>query len=350
MRWERQKTCFGALALAAAAAAGCGGDGDRDVTALTADVVDLEAPEGTIVSVSPVGTALVRGEDELCALTLEGESGPCFDVVTSIAEDVAWSDDGTRAAIGAIEFVRTMQDSDVTVIDLEAGDVTTIADDGTDDADQGDVDMLPAWDGDELMFLRMTRPGADAELSLVRVEDVPSGEVALVSDSTGLGLLDLASVTVAAADGEYFVLIRSERSGAASTRLIAIDDSGRVDERVIVRSPQPTLVGGGGRLVVTEWDVARFEAGPVTVVGPEADIARSDFEAVGAAPSPDGSLIAALSWSDGEPGAVTIWEPSTGHTVEVVDEPLGRWLVWLDDDRLVQWDTDEWQLITLHDG
>jgi hypothetical protein len=78
----------------------------------------------------------------------------------------------------------------------------------------------------------------------------------------------------------------------------------------------------------------------------------SPFSTIAATVSPDGSIVAASTvGGDGGRAGITLWDPAVGDEqhLEPGDEvptlDAVRGVVWTDDDRIVLWSAEGWQVV-----
>jgi hypothetical protein len=340
--------------------AACGDDEpSADVSDLAAEYGRVVEPDGTVLAVSTQGRAVIQDEDDqLCVVDLAGAGEPrcaTADVDGSLsASSVVFSPDGSKVAFDELADTMRVLDSDIRVLDVDSGAVTTVADDGADDDDPGaPQDLLPAWvDDDELAFLRLPGMGTGPRDSAQVVFADLDGELDVV-DADGLSPRDVAVGTSAAVLDDRYLLA----SSADPARLVTVDDDGLVE---VVTA----LDGGGGSIGGTSRD---GEQAVVVINGPAMDLVPavhvdaggddvvatpSPFPAVAATVSPDGSIVAALTFGS-DPGrtGITLWDPVVDD--QQVLAPGGevptltgtRRVVWTDDDRIVLWSSAGWQVV-----
>ena len=111
---------------------------------------------------------------------------------------------------------------------------------------------------------------------------------------------------------------------------------------LIMRDTEQAVVTSG--LTPGETTPVTYVAGGTTTSAP--------FTAPAATVSPDGQMVAAAV--PDQPG-VTLWDPSGSEPrpldpgpTATIEQPLG--IVWTDDNRLVVWSPDSWQVVTLTGG
>lgn len=347
MRRARGIRLIAAVTAATALTTACGDDDDGstpDIAEIEVAYSDVVESAGTVLGVSVQGDVLREGSDgEWCVADVAGTERDCWAVDQRIQPGlVAWSPDGSKIAFdGRVERAAAF-DSEVRVLDLESGEIVTLADDGSDDP-AGPQDLLPAWvDDAEVAFLR-DRGGS---LQIVFAE--LDGDVE-TADVSSLSLREIVSPTAAVIDDEYAITV-----GHGPTEVVGIDDDGEVRTILELAAPD-ALVGGTSRdterAVITsgidgqEITPAIYVAEDVTTTAP--------FTSTAATVSPDGRLVAAATSEEpGGPFGVTLWDPSGGEPrwfdpgeLLTVDNQLG--IVWTDDDLLVIWSPGSWQIVTL---
>jgi hypothetical protein len=344
-------------------AAACGDDEDAstDVTSVEGAFGSLVQADGQVLAVSTQGRAAVQQDDQLCVVDLAGGKDPagCATVDGSLAaSSVAFSPDGSKVAFDGLANMLQGLDSDVRVLDVASGEVVVVDDDGGDDPG-GPQDVLPAWAADdELAFVRLPGMGGGArDTAQVGFAELDGdGEVQVV-DTDGLSPRDIAVGSSAAVlDGRYVLAASGEPS-----RLVAVDDDGQAD--VVTE-----LDARGGALGGTSRD---REQAVVVIVSPTMDVlpavhldadavadgddvvtTTSPFPTIAATVSPDGSIVAAATvGGDGGRTGISLWDPAVGDEQQL--EPgdgvptlaAVRGVVWTDDDRIVLWSTEGWQVV-----
>ena len=352
--WRYRRVTRGALVVAAvlvALTAACGdGDGGRsmELDSMSVEVLDRVDPEGTVISVSPLGQALVSGRDSTCVVELDGREGPCVNLQLDQLEPVRWSPDGGRAASSAsVRSRRMLLDADVSVLDVAAGTVSTVTDDGTDEASEGFVDLYPSWlDEDTVAFVRLTggfAPDGRQRVQLATATSDAEGAGAAIDLEIG----ELGAWTVPFGDALLVHRVRDGRS-----ELLAVDSTG--ETRVVL-----DFAGYGG--IVGDSSVDRHAVavptadlqtgadarGPVAYLRVDDPPVLSDFDATAAVVSPDGDLVAAVASADPADGVLTIWDPVGGTAVELAEVHPTAAVTWTVDDRIVLWDRSGWQVIQL---
>lgn len=347
-------------ALVGLVASGCGGDEQPrlDVSEVQATLGDRIDAEGSVLGISPDGDVLMRVDDTTCAYDLDGDETVCFDVVIGRNESITWSPDGTRAAFGNLESWSRGLDSDVRVVDLETGDVTVMADDGTDDL-AGDIDLAPVWaSDDELMWLRLPagRDGDELRMEVVRmaVDGEETDDDATPGTPTEIEALQLGAVGTRTFDDSLVVFRRLD---ARRHQLLTLDDDGETD-RITVTDGTGTIGFGfegisrdGAAMVVVNSDLRLFEFGPAVFIRADGrEQVESGFDVVAAAVDPDGGVVAAVGVDDtSDDRSLTLWDPETDEQVELAPDPDALGVTWVGADRLVLWDFEGWQVVDLDD-
>ncbi|MBA2277721.1 MAG: PD40 domain-containing protein [Chloroflexia bacterium] len=302
------------------------------------------------IGLSPDGRWLAvwhRGDDAnaICiydAATLT-ESG-CVPIETERLDlsTAVWSPDSTRLAVteDATTFVI---DSDLWVVDVGAGMVTNLTDDGiagpmATDRDRGQVDLAPAWspDGSALAFVRSS--GKETALYRIPVDGGEARQIAivdperafLVSDGTAWLPNDtlLSSVAAPAAhpgDGIWAVPV----GGGEPRRLIGPDPDLGPPLLIAVSATGFGLLSYPQRPVVAEGQpgpevaLARLATGEVDLI--EASDAFRDGAlkpwATAAAFPPDGERLL-ISYSTGGGGLLVARDLTTGEERMVQERGL----------------------------
>ena len=345
------------LAVIVALAAACGDDDDSsaDVGNVEGDVGAVVEADGLVLAVSTQGRAVVQRDDQLCVVDLAGADDPtgCATVEDSLsASSVVFSPDGTKVAFDGLANVLQGLDSDVRVLDVESGDVVVVDDDGGDDP-AGPQDALPAWAADdELAFLRLPGMGDGPRDSAQVVFAELDGDVEVV-DAAGISPRDVVVGSSAAVLDDRYVLAAS----GEPSRLVAVDDDGQV-EVVTELEARGGSIGGtsrDGEQAVVVIVSPTLDVLPAVHVDADADdmaTTSSPFPTTAATVSPDGRIVAATTPSgDGGRTGITLWDPVVGDEqhlgagAEVPTLEAVRGVVWTDDDRIVLWSADGWQVV-----
>ncbi|MET0326605.1 MAG: hypothetical protein ABW219_15415 [Ilumatobacteraceae bacterium] len=341
-------------------AAACGDDDDSstDITDVAGDFGEIVESEGTVLAVSTQGQAAVQlDDDELCIVDIAAGGDPrctAVDVERSLlGSSAAFSPDGSKLAFDALADMASAYDSDVRVLDVDSGEVVTIADDGSQDDPAAPQDVLPAWvDDDELAFLRLPGMGTGRRDTAQVVFAELDGDVDVV-DTDGLTVRDVAvGGTAAALDGSYLFAASSDPS-----RLVTVDDDGLV-EVVTDLDESGGSVGGTSRdgeravVVINGRTLEPFPAVHVATDGDDVVTTSSPFQTFAATVSPDGSIVAATAVAnEGGRTGITLWDPEVGDQQllrpgDGVPTISGvRSVVWTDDDRIVLWSSKGWQVV-----
>lgn len=333
------------------AGAACGGGdekGSLDLDGIEAVALERVEPDGAVISVSPRGQALVASSGQTCVVELDGTQGSCVATELMAFEPLDWSPDGARAVVGDRRALNRLEDVDLTVLDVDEGSITVLTDDSTDDVQEGDRDLTPAWvDGDTVTYLRFGG-GIEGPLQVATVDLGEEPEAADVEIE-----LELARFLTAGPvfDGSLLVAQRSQQG----VEVLSVSADGRRDELLDFEGIGGGVIGASSTerdaLVVPEWDAQRFgEPATVNYLRAGEDPVRSEFDATVATVSPDGDLVAAITGPDATGGALTVWDPGDGTTVELVDVEIPIAITWTLDDRLVLWDPDGWQVVELRNG
>ena len=346
------------LAVVVVLTAACGGDDDPSagVTSVEGEFGEIVGADGTVLAVSTQGRVAVQQDDRLCVVDLAGGGDtPCTDVDGSLsASAVVFSPDGSKLAFDGLAAMLRAFDSDVRVLDVDSGEQITVADDGDDDP-TGPQDVLPAWvDDTELAFLRLPGMGTgERDSAEVVFAGLDGGHVDAVNTAGDVGGRDVVVGSSAGVlDGRYVLAV-----GGDPSRLVAVDDG--VVELVADLGGPGGSVGGisrnGERAVVVAGAPTSelLAAVHVATVGDDAVVATSSpFETVAATVSPDGRIVAAATAAgDGRRAGVTLWDPDVddeqhlepGDGVPTLDAVSG--VVWTDDDRIVLWSSEGWQVV-----
>ncbi|MET0146270.1 MAG: hypothetical protein ABW122_06730 [Ilumatobacteraceae bacterium] len=347
-------------------AAGCGlvllaacngGDADsaRDPGSFRAAYGDVHPSGGRVIAVSTAGRVLVEGstDEEVCAAESDGTAVGCWDTAQRLVPGtgVSFSPDGTKVAFDTNPQRMQLGRSSVHVLDMTTGDVTALggAEAGT---DGGPQDFIPTWqDDDAVVFLRQSTSD-DPGLQIVHASLDGDIDVADVADITAL---DVAATSAAVLDDRYTVAVTPAGTGSTG-QLVGIDDEGATS--VVGDLAEPGAEVGG---IDRDGEHAAFVSGlrramPRVVFVDGEGATSTDLAAVATTVSPDGRTIAAFAPSAaGARDAVILLAPgqeSTSATVltpgeqdATVDGASG--VVWTDDDALVVWDAESWQVVTL---
>ena len=201
------------------AACGEGDDGaPMDVADMQASYGEIVRSKGTVLGVSEHGQVVREGgAGAWCVVDLDGVEGDCWPVDQRVEPGtLRWSPDGSMVAFdGRIDRMSGF-DSDVRVLDIESGEIVTIADDGGDDP-AGPQDLLPVWvDEDRAGVPARPRRAAPAG---ARRRSVAASRA---STSTRSSSPTIVSRNAAVVDGDYTVA-----AGRDPTELVRIDDGGR---------------------------------------------------------------------------------------------------------------------------
>jgi hypothetical protein len=221
------------------------------------DATYLELDARTILAMSPSdGALLTRDQEagELCVVTSAGETEVCAPYAESVDElHVAWSPDGRRVAFTQ-EAVRFLVDSDLLVLDRDAGEIQNWTDDGYvgglplfgDESDGQPstyaVDLTPTWtpDGGAIVFAR-SAVGDDfsSSATIIYRIDEAGAEPERVAPGRAVPVRDLLRDglrTGRAADLHQ----QQRRPGQPAAGLYELSADGRSVRQVLG-------VGGGGR-------------------------------------------------------------------------------------------------------
>lgn len=140
-----------------------------NVTIVHDTVLDMLAgPAGTGAYLAPNGEIFAYlDDDEICIYTIEGEERDCIGFDPEFrgldTESIRWSPD-SRYLVLTSDFFRFFAEPDLYVIDVEAGKMTNVTDDGvlkfsiaTQDDFTGWIDVAPRWYGEYVYFIRYTQ-------------------------------------------------------------------------------------------------------------------------------------------------------------------------------------------------
>lgn len=251
------------------------------VTLQLSDQRQVWIDSGQPLALSPDGRWLAGwrngdGGPEVCAFlteTLTEESCASFPGESIASASVAWSPDGMSFAFTDEDM---FVEPDLWVLDVEAGTVTNLTDDGQDDkfsAPPGTpADLAPAWspDGTEIVFARSVREGEsekdEVESTTLQVISANGGEprevlqvaedqfavrtgVRWLSDGTVLYSLTVDSGgpenglwTVDVAGGDPRQIVSAAETGSEETVLVAVSSRGQAMLRAGGNFPSFSLI------------------------------------------------------------------------------------------------------------
>jgi WD40 repeat protein len=326
------------LLFAAVLATSCSGDESAwtpgNIEIGDARVVDLETSIFEI-SVSPLGDRYATTTDgEVCVQALErGGDDECAgldDGRSAASTTFAWNSDGSQILFtddSRFDF----EEPDVTVFDIESGDVAVLTDDGESSyGESTSIDVAPFFGPDDAVYF-FRAGGIDERFDLMRLDD--SGDVKAVGD-IGLPRGSFIAFAPRPIGGDRWLLLVDEVDPGTST--LAVVDLGDESIETIELDEQSFLVDATATqaLIISARARAQLFPEPFSLVSlgdgrdrsvkPDLD---GEESVTGVGFSPDGAAVVA---------AISSFEESNNDrivTMELDDDRLGETVELFDADQ-----------------
>jgi hypothetical protein len=349
------------IALAATVGVvGCnsGDAGAPDPATLTATVGDpVEADFGITPLVSDDGRVVFTDSGCLIALDLpDDDTLPaerelsagrerCTNPASRLrAQNGAFSPDGTSVSITR-DFFLTLDEPDIAVLDTGTASSSVLTDDGVDDfdfddADAGDLDVMPVFtDDDTIAFLRLEPGSTRSELVTIALDgEERSTEIANV------GIRSIASTRAVAVGGDFVLVTRDEDDG--STAVTAVAPDGASVRRELDGDGLDVRLGNTSadrsRLLLIAVQTRRADEPVTAYVLDEDELTPiEDLDTSVAALDPTGDLVAAVVL-DGETRLV-VHDLRTDETTDLAvleNKDAYTWAAWPEPDLILLFGPD----------